>query len=78
MHDLSAGSPGMEKATDLIKTDVQVALTWAKTLSGKRDKPLIRCESCTKTPEEIAGNPKFMVCSTCKLKLGFVVYYCSQ
>jgi hypothetical protein len=47
-------------------------------LSGKRDKPLIRCESCTKTPEEIGGNPKFMVCSNCKFKLGFVVYYCSR
>jgi protein-arginine kinase activator protein McsA len=78
MHDLSFGSPGMDQATDLLKADGNMALGWAKTLSSKRDKPLIRCENCTKTLEEIGGNPKFMVCSTCRSKLDFVVHYCSQ
>ena len=78
LHDLSVGSPGMDKVTDVIKADQNMALGWAKILSSKRDKPLIRCENCTKMPEEIDGNPKFMVCSNCMSKLDFVVHYCSQ
>ena len=68
----------MDKATDVLKVDGDFALGWAKALSSKRDKPLIRCQNCTKTPQEIDGNPKFMVCSICKSELGFVVHYCSR
>jgi len=42
-----------------------------------RDKPLIRCENCDKSSEEVKGNVKFMVCSRCKGKLDFAVHYCS-
>jgi hypothetical protein len=47
-------------------------------LREMRDKPLIRCEQCTKSPEDIGENIKFMVCSICRAKLDFAVYYCSQ
>ena len=78
LHDLSHGSPGMKKATDLMTSDGGMASAWAKTLASERDKPIIRCENCTKTPEEVEGNAKFMVCSKCKTQLDFVVHYCSQ
>jgi Zn finger protein HypA/HybF involved in hydrogenase expression len=79
VRDLSASSPSMNKVAGRIKAaNVKIVLAWGKTLSSKRKKPQIRCENCTKTPEEIGGNPKFMLCSNCKSKLDFVVYYCSQ
>ncbi|KAG0702804.1 hypothetical protein DFH29DRAFT_919846 [Suillus ampliporus] len=52
------------------------SLAYAKTTL--RDKPLIRCDNCTKTPEDIGQGVRFMVCSTCKAKLSFEVHYCSQ
>jgi hypothetical protein len=78
VQDQSTRSRGMDKATDLGMADGNLALTWAKTWSSQRDKPLIRCENCTKTAQEIGGNPKFMVCSNCRSKLDFVVHYCSK
>jgi predicted amidophosphoribosyltransferase len=68
----------MKKATDLMTADTGMASGWAEALSGVRDKPLKRCQNCTKTAEEIGGNPKFMTCSACKSKLDFAVHYCSQ
>jgi hypothetical protein len=77
LRDLSFGSPGMDKATNLLKSDAGMASAFAETLSSVRDKPLIRCQNCTKTPEEIGVHAKFMVCSNCKIKLDFVMHYCS-
>ena len=78
LHDLSYGSAGMDPVTKFMKTKGSFARAWSKTLSGMRDKPIIRCENCTKSPEEIGQNVKFMMCSSCKSKLDFAVHYCSQ
>ena len=71
MSAMSGGSPDMDKATDLSNADR------AKTSSSQHDNPVIYCEKCAKTPEEIGGNLKFMVCSKCKSQLNIAVYYCS-
>ena len=78
VHDFAHGSPGMNPVIDFMKSDEIFARSWSKTVSGKRDKPLVRCENCTKSPEEIGCDVKFMLCSTCKSKLDFVIHYCSQ
>jgi hypothetical protein len=78
MRGLSVGNPGMDQATDLSEADGNIAFGREKTLSSQHDKPLIYCENCTKTPEEIGGNSKFMACGSCKSKLDFTVYYCSR
>jgi hypothetical protein len=79
LQDMSSrGSPAMKKVHDFIEAEPFGALVWADMLTSTRDKPLIRCENCTKTPEEIGGNAKFMVCSKCKSKLNFFIHYCSQ
>jgi len=75
LHDLSHGSPGMDPVIKIMKTDVNFASTMAMTLSTMREKPLIRCENCPKSSE--TTEVKFMVCSSCKTKLSFSVYYCS-
>lgn len=41
-------------------------------------KPIIRCENCEKSPEEIANSPRFAMCSVCKKNLNHVVHYCSS
>jgi hypothetical protein len=78
MRDMSNGSPGMDPVIKLLKSDPMFASAWGYALSSMRDKPLIRCENCTKTPEEVGDNAKFMVCSGCKFKLDFTLHYCSQ
>ena len=76
LHDLSYGSPGMNKATELLKTDSYMASAMAHAFSTMfLDKPLIRCQNCTKTAEEVGRNAKFMVCSNCKSKLNFPIHY---
>jgi len=77
LHDVGLGGPGMDRVNRMMETDASVASTIARTLSSVRDKPLIRCQNFTKTPEEVGEHVKFMVCSSCKLKLDFVVHYCS-
>jgi hypothetical protein len=78
LHDLSNGSAGMDPVTDFMESQGSFATAWGKTLAGVRDKPVIRCEHCAKTPEEIGRDVKFMLCSVCKSKLDFPVHYCSQ
>ena len=78
VHDFVYGSAGMDPVTDFVDSDQIFARAWSKTVSSIRDKPLIRCENCTKSPEEIGRNVKFMLCSSCKSKLDFVIHYCSQ
>jgi hypothetical protein len=77
LRDLSFGSPGMNPVTEMMKSDPLFASGISKTLADVRDKPIVRCENCTKTPEEIDSG-KFMVCSSCKSKLDFIIHYCSQ
>jgi hypothetical protein len=78
LHDLSKGSAGMDPVTDFMKAQGPFATAWGRTLAGVRDKPVVRCEHCTKSPEEIGRDVKFMQCSVCKSKLDFPVHYCSQ
>jgi hypothetical protein len=78
MDDLIHGSAGMDPVKELIASNELMASGWGETIANMRDKPVIRCENCTKSPEEIKGSGKFMVCSGCKLKLGFTIHYCSQ
>jgi hypothetical protein len=77
LHDLSNGSPGMDPVKELMDSDGAFAHAHSRTMAMLSHKPVIRCENCTKRPEDIDGNPKFMVCSACKLKLDFVIHYCS-
>jgi hypothetical protein len=77
-HDMSYGSTGMDPVKEFMQTKGSFAKSWSHMLSGMRDKPISRCENCTKSPEEIGPNVKFMLCSVCKTKLDFIVHYCSQ
>ncbi|KAG1852603.1 hypothetical protein C8R48DRAFT_676109 [Suillus tomentosus] len=72
----SEGMKGVLHLMENTKGYVARALAQAKTTF--RDKPLVRCENCTKTPEEIGQGVRFMVCSVCKAKLNFEKHYCSQ
>ena len=74
--DLAHGSTSMDPIVDILSSDLGSAI--GQMLRSLRDKPLIRCEKCTKTPEEIGDNIKFMLCSVCKTQLKFSVHYCSQ
>jgi hypothetical protein len=81
--DLCSGGPGIDPVLNMMKDDGTGfnpfnANVWAKTLADIREKPLIRCENCGKTSEDVEGDVKFMVCSKCKAKLNFSVHYCSQ
>ena len=55
-HDVSHGSPGMDRVTDFIKSDRLLALNWAEYPADLPEEPLIRCENCTNTLEEIDRN----------------------
>ncbi|KAG1774140.1 hypothetical protein EV702DRAFT_1180918 [Suillus placidus] len=77
--DITNRSEGMKGVLHIMEnTEGYVARSLAQAKSTFRDKPLIRCENCTKTPEDIGQGVRFMVCSVCKTKLNFEVHYCSQ
>lgn len=81
LKDLSKGSPGMNPVLDILKSQgLGYTKAIADTLSSMNlnSPPLIRCENCTKSTEEIDGHPKFSVCSKCKSSLNFIIHYCSQ
>jgi hypothetical protein len=74
MIDLVNGSPGMDPVMGFLNS-----MDSYKAIIDMRHKPIIRCENCTKTPEDIQGSSgKFMVCSSCKSKLDFTIHYCSR
>ncbi|KAG1812941.1 uncharacterized protein BJ212DRAFT_1578623 [Suillus subaureus] len=78
-HDITNRSEGIKGVLHIMEnTEGYVAETIAHVRTTLRDKPLIRCENCTKTPEDIGQGVCFMVCSVCKTKLKFEVHYCSQ
>jgi hypothetical protein len=68
-HDPFDSSPAMKPVTDFMTADSSLADFLSKAISNVRDKPIIRYENCTKTPEEIGNGTKFMLCSVCKSKL---------
>ncbi|KAG1907964.1 uncharacterized protein F5891DRAFT_938647 [Suillus fuscotomentosus] len=72
----SGGMKGVLHVMENTKGYVARAIAQVKTIF--RDKPLVRCENCTKTPEEIGQGVRFMVCSVCKAKLNFEIHYCSH
>ncbi|KAG1734023.1 uncharacterized protein EDB91DRAFT_1084174 [Suillus paluster] len=79
LHDIVHRSDGMKDALHVMdNTPGYFAQSLAETKTAIRDKPCIRCENCTKTPEDIGQGVRFMVCGTCKGKLNFEVHYCSQ
>lgn len=79
LHDITHRSKGMKDVLNIVEnTGAYFANSLAQAKSSLRDKPLSRCENCTKTPEDIGQGVRFMVCSTCRLKLKFEVHYCSQ
>lgn len=78
VDDLMNGSAGMDPVKDFIKKRGPFARGMSKALADLREKPIIRCENCTKSPEEIGREVRFMMCSCCKSKLDFAVHYCSQ
>ncbi|KAG1821589.1 uncharacterized protein BJ212DRAFT_1425821 [Suillus subaureus] len=79
LHDITHRSKGMKDVLAVMEnTGAYFAHSLAQAKSSLRDKPLVRCENCTKTPEDIGQGARFMVCSTCKSKLQFEVHYCSQ
>ncbi|KAF9236271.1 hypothetical protein BU15DRAFT_50228 [Melanogaster broomeanus] len=76
--DIAHGSKGMNPVVNLMEnTDGYFSRAVAKAKANFREKPLIRCENCTKTPEEIGPDTRFMVCSVCRSKLAFTIHYCS-
>jgi hypothetical protein len=76
LQDLVKGSPSMDPVLSILKSEFGRGV--GTLFRMKRDKPLMRCERCTKCPEDIGEDVKFMMCSVCKKKLDFAVYYCSQ
>ncbi|KAG1779881.1 hypothetical protein EV702DRAFT_1178145 [Suillus placidus] len=77
--DIANRSEGMKEVLHVMEnTEGYVARSLAQVKSTFRDKPLIRCENCTKTPEDIGQGVRFMACSVCKTKLNFKVHYCSR
>lgn len=75
--DLMNGSSAMDPIKTLMQEQPAYATALGSVLSTIAEKPLIRCENCTKTPEEIGGDIHFMLCSVCNTKLQFKVHYCS-
>lgn len=67
----------MNPIKTLMQEQPAYATALSSVLSTIADKPLIRCENCTKTPEEIGGGIHFMLCSVCNTKLQFKIHYCS-
>jgi hypothetical protein len=78
LHDLSVGSPAMDRVTDTMKLDGTFGYIHSKAFATMKRKPPIRCENCTKRPEDVEGNPNFMACGACKQKLDFIIHYCSK
>lgn len=77
--DITNRSEGMKGVLHVMEnTEGYIARSLAQVKTTFRDKPLIRCDNCTKTPEDIGQGVRFMVCSACKTKLNFEVHYCSQ
>ncbi|KAG1737183.1 hypothetical protein EDB19DRAFT_1637176 [Suillus lakei] len=77
--DRSSSSDGMKNVLHVMEnTEEYITRSVAQLKTTLRDKPLIRCENCTKTPEDIGQGVRFMVCSVCKTKHNFKVHYCSQ
>ncbi|OAX33989.1 hypothetical protein K503DRAFT_725099 [Rhizopogon vinicolor AM-OR11-026] len=78
-HDFVNHSEGMKDVRDVVdNSDGYFTRSLASFKTELRDKPLIRCENCTKIQEEIEQAARFMVCGTCKSKLAFEVHYCSR
>ncbi|KIK38432.1 hypothetical protein CY34DRAFT_25648 [Suillus luteus UH-Slu-Lm8-n1] len=79
VSDITNRGEGMKEVLHFMEnTKGHVARCLAEVKTTFRDKPIIRCENCTKTPDDIGQNVRFMVCSVCKTKLKFEVHYCSQ
>ncbi|KAG1881071.1 hypothetical protein F4604DRAFT_1578111 [Suillus subluteus] len=79
VRDIADRSEGMKGVLHIMEnTEGYIARSLAEVKTTLRDKPLIRCENCMKTPEDIGQGVRFMVCSVCKTKLKFEVHYCSQ
>lgn len=77
--DITNRNAGMKGVLHVMEnTEGYITRSLAQAKTTFRDKPLIRCENCTKTPEDIGQGVRFMVCSVCKAKLNFEVHYCSQ
>ncbi|RDB25255.1 hypothetical protein Hypma_007371 [Hypsizygus marmoreus] len=79
-HEFANPNPGPEVkgVKEMLNTDRFFLGGMIQSMYHTASKPTIRCENCAKSPDEIEGNPKFMVCSACKSKLDFVIHYCSQ
>lgn len=78
LDDFAHGSAGINPVIEMMQSEPLLARAMSKTLSSTLSKPIIRCENCTKSPEMLGDGAKFMVCSSCKSKLDFLVHYCSQ
>jgi hypothetical protein len=76
LGELSHGSPEMDPIINFMKASGLLAGAMGKSLYGMCKK--IHCQNCTKCLEDIGPSMKFMMCSICKSKLNFAVYYCSQ
>ncbi|KAG2052123.1 hypothetical protein BDR06DRAFT_540131 [Suillus hirtellus] len=63
ISDITNRSEGMKGVLHFMEnTKGYVARAVAQAKTTFRDKPLVRCENCTKTPEEIGQGVRFMVC----------------
>ncbi|KAG2364580.1 hypothetical protein BDR07DRAFT_1279395 [Suillus spraguei] len=79
IYDIIHRSNGMKDVLNIVEnTEAFFAHSLALANTTLRNKPLLRCENCTKTLEEIGQGARFKVCGGCKTKLKFSVHYCSR
>lgn len=64
----------MDGVTSFMSDYELVAEAWGEALGAMQRKPILWCENCTKSKEEIEGDVKFMQCSVCKSRLDFAVH----
>ncbi|KAH7928127.1 hypothetical protein BV22DRAFT_1005538 [Leucogyrophana mollusca] len=72
------GGRDIDSVLKVMDEDGAIADGFAKAMQSMRDKPIIRCENCERSADELGPDTRFMVCSTCKTKLDFSLHYCSQ
>ncbi|KAH7920347.1 hypothetical protein BV22DRAFT_1133144 [Leucogyrophana mollusca] len=76
-HDVVNGAKSVDPIMKLME-DKGFANALAEVTQSVRETPIIRCENCEKSADELGSETRFMVCSACKKKLDFSLHYCSQ
>lgn len=75
--DLMNGGSVINPIKKLMEERPMYASVMGELISSQLNKPLIRCENCTKSREDL-GDVQFKLCSACNNKLQFKIHYCSM